>query len=707
MASTIFKATYSGVPVYEMPCKGVAVMRRRADSWINATQILKVAGFDKPQRTRVLEREVQKGTHEKVQGGYGKYQGTWVPMDRGIALSQQYGVDHLLQPIFDFVPTQDSPPQAPKHLTAAPATRTKKTPFESNKVRSAARRSPSPSTPLLPPPDIPQDRDSPAPSEEKSLSPTPSDGESEPSRTPSPIMEDGDSDAGPGKKKGKKRKRKAPAAQGPVPDFEEGHNHKVGSEAYGNMMLDYFVSESTQIPAFLINPPPDFDPNVPIDDDGHTALHWAAAMGRIRVVRLLLTAGADIFRTNISGQTPLMRSVMFSNNYDLRKFPELFELLQRSTINLDKADRTVFHYIVDIALQKGKTHAARYYATVVLERLSAYPPEVASILNFQDEDGETALTLAARARSKRLVKILLDYGADPRIVNRDGKSAEDYILEDQRYRAPSAGPHSGVHVPGLGPYIPQLHYSETGQRISGRCIPQMVEMLENLAHSFDTELEEKERDLSQATSLLTNIRTEILESQRKVIKLKMQAKQLDVIEMKEKELEAKLKEKIGARFRLGWEKYIRDEDARTKDFLQNGDPSDPRNSDLIDILKPRDSPTLRVEEETLKRDLKDLRLKRDNLTDMFVTLQKESGSTEKMNEMKKVISLGCAVDIKLVDTLVDELILHKDDGIFGLGDIDGAGELNGGALGGMAMEVDQHTLGISNANGLGTATLGF
>ena len=51
-------------------------MRRRADAWLNATQILKVAGFDKPQRTRVLEREVQKGEHEKVQGGYGKYQGT-------------------------------------------------------------------------------------------------------------------------------------------------------------------------------------------------------------------------------------------------------------------------------------------------------------------------------------------------------------------------------------------------------------------------------------------------------------------------------------------------------------------------------------------------------------------------------------------------------------------------------------------------------
>ena len=51
------------------------VMRRKEDSWINATHILKVAEFDKPARTRILEREVQKNTHQKIQGGYGKYQG--------------------------------------------------------------------------------------------------------------------------------------------------------------------------------------------------------------------------------------------------------------------------------------------------------------------------------------------------------------------------------------------------------------------------------------------------------------------------------------------------------------------------------------------------------------------------------------------------------------------------------------------------------
>jgi hypothetical protein len=63
------------VPVYEVIHQKTHVMRRRADDWINATHILIVAGFDKAARTKILEREVQRSDHEKVQGGYGKYQG--------------------------------------------------------------------------------------------------------------------------------------------------------------------------------------------------------------------------------------------------------------------------------------------------------------------------------------------------------------------------------------------------------------------------------------------------------------------------------------------------------------------------------------------------------------------------------------------------------------------------------------------------------
>lgn len=61
--------------MYELIVGKELVMRRQHDGWLNATQLLKVANFDKPQRTRILEREVQKGTHEKIQGGYGKSQG--------------------------------------------------------------------------------------------------------------------------------------------------------------------------------------------------------------------------------------------------------------------------------------------------------------------------------------------------------------------------------------------------------------------------------------------------------------------------------------------------------------------------------------------------------------------------------------------------------------------------------------------------------
>ena len=49
---------------------------------------LKVAGVDKGRRTKILEKEILPGKHEIVQGGYGKYQGTWYMCS---PLSLQYG----------------------------------------------------------------------------------------------------------------------------------------------------------------------------------------------------------------------------------------------------------------------------------------------------------------------------------------------------------------------------------------------------------------------------------------------------------------------------------------------------------------------------------------------------------------------------------------------------------------------------------------
>ncbi|RDX48206.1 transcription factor [Lentinus brumalis] len=116
----IYNAVYSSVQVYECMVRGIAVMRRRADSYVNATQILKVAGVDKGRRTKILEKEILPGKHEIVQGGYGKYQGTWIPLDRGRDIATQYGVAPLLAPLFDFVPNANPMGGLPASLTGVP-----------------------------------------------------------------------------------------------------------------------------------------------------------------------------------------------------------------------------------------------------------------------------------------------------------------------------------------------------------------------------------------------------------------------------------------------------------------------------------------------------------------------------------------------------------------------------------------------------------
>ncbi|CAD6890804.1 unnamed protein product [Tilletia caries] len=111
--ASVYLANYSGVPVFELTVRGIAVMRRRQDGFLNATQILKVAGVDKGKRTKILEKEIQQGEHDKVQGGYGKYQGTWIPLSRAQELSATHNVSHILKPLLLFDPaTETSIPNA-------------------------------------------------------------------------------------------------------------------------------------------------------------------------------------------------------------------------------------------------------------------------------------------------------------------------------------------------------------------------------------------------------------------------------------------------------------------------------------------------------------------------------------------------------------------------------------------------------------------
>lgn len=540
-------------------------------------------------------------------------------------------------------------------------------------------------------------------SEDGSMTPSPSEASSS-SRTPSPIRSPDPAYPSNGRGENSSRRnkyRRSLDEQYDHPFDGEKENGAIDARAYADEILEYFISDTNEIPQVLISPPIDFDPNMAIDDDGHTSLHWACAMGRLRVVKLLLTAGADIFNVNKVGQTALMRSVMFANNYDVRKFPELYELLHRSTLNIDNYNRTVFHHAVDVAMSKGKMHAARYYMETILGRLAEFPKELADVINFQDEDGETALTMAARCRSKRLVKILIDHGADPKIVNNDGKSTEDYILEDERFRSspvppsramamsyrnaqvafpPAMAPPNYSFAPANGDR-PPLHHSAAAQRASTRCVNEMAALLDSLAASFDQELREKERDMTQAHALLGNIQAEILESQRAVVHLKSQGDGLEQTKQTLKDLEEELIAKMGRRYRLGWEKWVKDEELREKRIRDaaNGElrvtpetssylvqdeievdlapgtdgetakgkrKASPQEEDISDLEAlysqiPTDPEELRQACDALRDEIVQHRKRRKQAFEELVTFQAEAGTSGKMGEYRRLIGAGC------------------------------------------------------------------
>lgn len=148
----IYSAKYSGVDVYEFIHPTGSVMKRKTDDWVNATHILKAAKFAKAKRTRILEKEVIKEVHEKVQGGFGKYQGTWVPLDIATRLANKFDVYEELKPLFDFKQSNgsESPPQAPKHHHASRSDSTKKRAVKSASMSAAMEGNHSPSaTPTL------------------------------------------------------------------------------------------------------------------------------------------------------------------------------------------------------------------------------------------------------------------------------------------------------------------------------------------------------------------------------------------------------------------------------------------------------------------------------------------------------------------------------------------------------------------------------
>lgn len=609
--------------------------------------------------------------------------GTWVPFERGIELSAQYKVDHLLKPIFDYVPLSgDSPPPAPKHMTAA-----------SNKPRAAPQRQgaqnhvaipPRPSFPRqtevaqthFPEPIYSQQTAPPMPeSDEEELSGA-SDAESDGSTTQSSHSRTGSiSSSAHGTSADEfnhanGRKRKHEEITRP---YDPQQTSRPLSK-YSQDLLDYFVQSKVEdLPGVLLHPPADFDVNAPIDDEGHTALHWASAMGRMNVVRILCELHADIFIPNNEDQIPLVRSIMFTNNFDNRCFADLIAYLRPSIMHRNKSGRTVFHQIAIMTSHRSKWNASKYYLESLIKDVCPTSSQeqqhrLRSILDFQDVNGDTAVTICARNQARRFCRVLVRCGANTSIPNAHDRTADEYIQEYESQRnqkrmlrngVPSsqfiysspvqssqhpqpfqqypAGPATTAFAPqrtsrGFSTYI-----SESAIRATQKIIPQMTEHLEALATSFDAELVDKEADLTQAKHLLSSMEGEI-ETSRTALQEMIKIFQEVHPDVSPTEDVISIGEAVLTRSR----ERVDQSTGSLKTVVERG-----QARDLALLVREEEQaiPSTTANEENaeeqgqLANELTDLQAERRGLVDRIVEIHKNSGCGEKMVGYRRLIAL--------------------------------------------------------------------
>ena len=181
----------------------------------------------------------------------------------------------------------------------------------------------------------------------------------------------------------------------------------------------------------------DVDVDIVIDDQGHTALHWATALAVESIPQQLIDLGADIHRGNYAGETPLIRSVLTTNHAESGHFSDLLTTLSSSIRTLDHAHRSVIHHIALIAGVKGRAASARVYMAGVLEWVAKNGLDseetgqvsLKNLVDLQDVHGDTALNIAARVGSKALIQLLLDAGADKARANKLGLKPYDFGVE--------------------------------------------------------------------------------------------------------------------------------------------------------------------------------------------------------------------------------------------------------------------------------------
>jgi ankyrin repeat protein len=140
------------------------------------------------------------------------------------------------------------------------------------------------------------------------------------------------------------------------------------------------------------------------DMDGRAPIHYAGSAAN---VKLLLDAGAEVNMLDKFSLTPLDIAALAGS-----------EELTRALINND-ADITISSPRHGTPLHCGITRRSRIVIETILEAAKALNQDSAVIINCLNRDGDTALHTAIQTSRSDVVRVLLSFGADINVRNRN------------------------------------------------------------------------------------------------------------------------------------------------------------------------------------------------------------------------------------------------------------------------------------------------
>nr|WP_315239389.1 ankyrin repeat domain-containing protein [uncultured Flavobacterium sp.] len=183
-----------------------------------------------------------------------------------------------------------------------------------------------------------------------------------------------------------------------------------------------------------------------VDNDGNTAFDYAARTGNIVLLKTLLEKGVKY--TDNALLIAAQGSRRETNTIDTYKY--LIEDLKIKPTATNKEGQTVLHFLANKSSQteiinyfiakgvnsnkadnEGNTPlmiAASARETTALEQLL---PNTKNI-NTQNLKGESALTLAVKTGTPGAVEILLNKGADTKVLDKDGNNLGFYLIQSYR-----------------------------------------------------------------------------------------------------------------------------------------------------------------------------------------------------------------------------------------------------------------------------------